>query len=91
MKKYTKLNNIRRIKTYNVGTSVDILPILVTESGETYTIDFYNIEEIKIEKYDELKNYKIDDILSCTGEMNIEFKLLLKDGTIKNVTIGNEK
>lgn len=91
MKKYTKLNNIRRIKTYNVGTSVDILPILVTESGETYTIDFYNIEEIKIEKYDELKNHKIDDILSCTGEMNIEFKLLLKDGTIKNVTIGNEK
>lgn len=91
MKKYTKLNNIRRIKTYNVGTSVDILPILITESGEIYTIDFYNIEGIKIEKYDELKNYKIDDILSCTGEMNTEFKLLLKDGTIRNVTIGNEE
>lgn len=91
MKKYTKLNNIRRIKTYNVGTSVDILPILITESGETYTVDFYNIEEIKIEKYDELKNYKIDDILSCTGEINTEVKLLLKDGTIINVTIGNEE
>lgn len=85
IKKYTKLNNIKRIKTYNVGTGVDIVPMLITENGDVYTIDFYNIEGIKVEKYEELKDYKVEDILSFSGEMHSQIKLLLKDRTIKEI------
>lgn len=85
IKKYTKLNNIKRIKTYNAGTGVDIVSMLITENGDVYTIDFYSIEGIKVEKYEELKDYKVEDILSFSGEMHSEIKLLLKDGTIKEI------
>lgn len=85
MKKYAGLNNIKRIKTYNIGTGVKVVPLLITEDGKVYSVTFYGEKDIKVELYEPLKNYKVEDILSHEGEEYSEFKLLLKDGTTKTV------
>ena len=86
MKQYSQLNNINRIKTYNIGTSINPTPFLITEDGQVYTVSI-NDSNIQVNLYDSLKNYKVEDILNVTGEMSISFELLLKDGSKETVNI----
>ena len=84
--KYTELNNIRRIKTFNIGTSVNPTPFLITTDGKVYQILHKTTDSIKVELYEALKDYEVEDILSQNGEMKNVFELLLKDGTTITVT-----
>lgn len=86
IKKYSELSNIKKMKTYNIGTGVNPVIFLITENGEVYTITIYSDNGIKAEIYEVLKDYKVEDILSHTGEMYSVFELLLKDGSTKTVT-----
>lgn len=89
MKKYSDLNNITKMKTYNIGTGIKRVPFLITESGEVYTIDYFSGDNIKIELYEGLKDYKVTDILSHSGETYNSFEILLEDGTTKTVNVDN--
>ena len=92
MKKYPNLNNIKRLKRYNLGTGINPVPFLITEDGKVYQINFYSNtkEEINVEPYDEFKDYKVEDILSHEGEMYDIWEILLKDGTTKTITVKDE-
>lgn len=90
MVKYEGLNNIKRMKTYNVGTGVNPIPFLITEDGKVYTVNFQSMDDIKVEKYEGLSNYKIEDILIYSGEKYSSFEILLKDGTTKTISMGSE-
>lgn len=90
MQKCTSLNNIKKMKTYNLGTGINPVQFLITENGEVYTINYCTSDDIEPTKYEALKNYEVEDILSYTGEMYSVFEILLKDGTTKTVTIGEE-
>jgi len=88
VKKYTELSNIEKIKTYNLGTSVNPAIYLITSEGKVYyTYATITNENLEFVIFEPMKNLKVDDILSKEGE-NIEtFKVLLKNGnteTIKN-------
>ncbi len=86
-KKYEGLSNVKRMKTYNVGTGIDVVPFLITEDGKVYTVNIYGENDIEVKLYEGLKDYKVEDILSHTGEEYSEFKLLLKDGSTKTVRV----
>ena len=88
VKKYTKLSNIEKIKTYNLGTSVNPAIYLITSEGKVYyTYATITNENLEFVIFEPMKNLKVDDILSKEGE-NIEtFKVFLKNGNteiIKN-------
>lgn len=85
MIKDTQLSNIKRMKLYNIGTAVNPVLFFITEDGQVYTMRYYFSH--KIEKYEGLKDYKVEDILSHTGEMYDVFEVLLKDGTRKTVNV----
>lgn len=85
MTKNTQLNNIKRMKVYNIGTAINPVLFLITEDGQVYTMRYYFSHQI--EKYEGLKNYKVEDILSHTGEMYSVFEIMVKDGTTKTVEV----
>lgn len=91
VKKYEGLNNIKKMTTYNIGTGINPVLFLITESGEVYSINIYSnfnsSNGVNIETYEGLKDYKIEDILSHDGEMYSVFEVLLKDGSTKTVTV----
>ena len=85
--KYIGLNNIKRIKTFNIGTSVNPVPFVITTDGEVYRINHWTKDNsIEVELYEPLKDYKVEDILSQSGEVYVVFEVLLKDGTTTTVT-----
>jgi len=91
MQKLPGISNIKRMKTYNMGTGVDPTPFLITEDGEVYLV--YNAyassrDELQIERFDTLADYQVEDILSFDGELWYIIEVLLKDGSI--ITIESE-
>lgn len=84
-KKMTLINQIRRLKTFNLGSGVDPVPYLITESGEVYSLydtwPSYN-EQMKLVKFDMLEGYQVEDILEFDSEWSYNLKVLLKDGTV---------
>lgn len=71
IKKYTGLSNIKRLKTFNRGTDVNPCPCIITEEGEVYWVDFNWSDggtEIILERFEFLKDYQVEDILSYSGE-----------------------
>ena len=88
MTKYSDLNNIKRIKRFNLGTSVNPVLFLITEDGKVYK-NYSGGGDFKINftLYSELAEYDVEDILEHDGETHDIWKLLLKDGTTKEVTI----
>lgn len=91
VKKYEGLNNIKKMTTYNIGTGINPVLFLITESGEVYSMNIYSnfnsSNGVNIETYEGLKDYKVEDILSHDGEMYSVFEVLLKDGSTKTVTV----
>lgn len=85
LKKMTLLNQIRRMKTFNLGSGVDPVPYLITESGEVYSLydtwPSYD-EQMKLVKFDMLEGYQVEDILEFDSEWSYNLKVLLKDGTV---------
>lgn len=82
IKKYEGLENIKRIKTYNIGTGVNPTPYLITESGKVYIL-LLSDGELKITLDERFKDYQVENILSHKEKMNDTFEILLKDGTTK--------
>ena len=91
VKKYEGLNNIKKMTTYNIGTGINPVVFLITETGEVYSMNIYSnfssSNGVNIETYEGLKDYKIEDILSHDGEMYSVFEVLLKDGSTETVTV----
>ena len=71
---------------FNSGTG--ILPIIyvITEDGKIYSGSFFE-HDFTLHLDNRLKEYEVEDILSKTGEMKDEFKLLLKNGTTTTVSV----
>lgn len=89
VQKYQELSNITRMETYNLGTGVNPVPFLITEEGKVYYIDCYVDDGIKVELYEGLAGYAVEDIISHSGEMSSVFEILLKDGTTQTVECAN--
>ncbi len=87
IKQYSQLKNIKRIKTYNIGTSVNPESLLITEDGQVYLLNITSDNNMHINLYEPFKNYKVEDILSATGEMATTFELLLQNGSKESVTV----
>lgn len=86
MKQCEGIDNAKRIKMYNSGTGVKPVIYVITEDGKVYAGSFFD-HDFELYLDNRLKEYEVEDILSKTGEMKDEFKLLLKDGTTKTVTV----
>lgn len=79
---YIKVDsNVKRIKLLTLGTDTSIQYLVIKTDG---TVKELGIETSKIqyEIYEELKDYKIDDITNFDGDT---FTLKLLDGTTKTV------
>lgn len=85
--KYSKLNNIKRIKSFNRGTGVSPEVFLITDNGKVYSTRDLFSKNINFSLTNEFKNYEVEDILNKTGEMEEIFELLLKDGNTIKVKI----
>ncbi len=91
MQKLPGFSNIKRMKTYNLGTGVDPTPFLITEDGEVYLVhNAYasSRDGLQIERFDTLADYQVEDILSFDGELWYIIEVLLKDGSI--ITVESE-
>ncbi|MBR3769585.1 MAG: hypothetical protein IKL06_03525 [Lachnospiraceae bacterium] len=80
-----EISNIRRMKTFNAGSGVDPMPVLITESGEVYML--YNTwprysDEMELVRFTLLEDYQVEDILYFSGEWSYHMKVLLKDGSV---------
>ena len=77
------LNNANNIKIFNVGTGINPVLFIITNDGRVYETQTNNLD-FNLNKA--LKNYKVEDILSKTGELSNVFEVLLKDGTKTTIT-----
>ena len=88
MRKYSGLNNIKRMLTLNVGSGVDPVPCLITEDGEVYWFQYSYSESgegdegIILGRELLLEEYQVEDILYYSGEWQVKVEVLLKDGSI---------
>ncbi len=79
---YVKIDtNVKRIKSLTLGTDTSIHYLVIKIDG-TVKLLRINTADVQYEIYEELKDYKIDDITGFDGET---FTLKLLDGTNKNV------
>lgn len=79
---YVKIDtNVKRIKSLTLGTDTSIHYLVIKIDG-TVKLLRINTADVQYEIYEELKDYKIDDITGFDGET---FTLKLLDGTTKNV------
>lgn len=84
MVKYEGLDNIKRMKLYNIGSGVDLYPCLITEEGEVYWVNniyMFDRQEVYIEQFEFLKDYQVEDILYFDAEWQYRVEVLLKDGS----------
>ena len=72
----------QKIRIYNVGTGINPTLFIITKTGEVYEV-YSSTGNFKLNEA--LKNYKVEDILSQTGETNNVFDILLKDGNKKQI------
>ena len=82
-RKIEGVSNIKSLNIYNIGTGVNRVPFVVTEDGTVYELN----KDEKLVVYEELSDYKVDRIISCIGETDAVFTLLLLDGTTEVVTV----
>ncbi len=85
MVKLEGLDNIKRMKLFNRGSGVDLYPCLITEAGEVYWVNntyMFDREKVCVERFEFLKDYQVEDILSYSGEWRHKVEVLLKDGSI---------
>ena len=73
-------SNVKRIKTFTLGSDVSIDYLIIKNDG-TVEIVIVDDNNVTCKVYDELKDYKVDDIIDLTDE----FTLKLLDGTTKKV------
>lgn len=91
--KYEKLNNIKKIKYYNNGTSTSPYLILLTEDGKLYTINLYsslsqNQSSIgNITLLENSKNLTVNDFKVEVANYKFNLVLTLNDGNIKRITL----
>ena len=91
--KYEKLNNIKKIKYYNNGTSTSPYLLLLTEDGKLYTIDLYsslsqNQSSIgNITLLENSNNLTVRDFKIEVANYKFNLVLTLNDGNIKRVTL----
>lgn len=91
--KYEKLNNIKKIRYYNNGTSTSPYLLLLTEDGKLYTIDLYsslsqNQSSIgNITLLENSKNLTVKDFKIEVANYKFNLVLTLNDGNIKRVTL----
>lgn len=88
MRKYSGLNNIKRMITLNRGSGVDPVPCLITEDGEVYWFQYSYSESgegdegIILGRELLLEEYQVEDILYYSGDWQVKVEVLLKDGSI---------
>lgn len=88
MRKYSGLNNIKRMITLNKGSGVDPVPCLITEDGEVYWFQYSYSESgegdegIILGRDLLLEEYQVEDILYYSGDWQEKVEVLLKDGSI---------
>lgn len=88
MRKYSGLNNIKRMITLNNGSGVDPVPCLITEDGEVYWFQYSYSESgegdegIILGRELLLEEYQVEDILYYSGDWQVKVEVLLKDGSI---------
>ena len=88
MRKYSGLNNIKRMITLNRGSGVDPVPCLITEDGEVYWFQYSYSESgegdegIILGRELLLEEYQVEDILYYSGDWQEQVEVLLKDGSI---------
>lgn len=85
METLPEISNIRRMITVNVGSGVEPMPVLITESGEVYML--YNTwplysDEMELVRFTPLKDYQVDNIIYFNAEWSYYMKVLLKDGSV---------
>ena len=91
--KYEKLNNIKKIRYYNNGTSTSPYLLLLTEDGKLYTIDLYsslsqNQSSIgNITLLENSKNLTVKDFKIEVANYKFNLVLTLNDGNIRRVTL----
>ena len=84
------IGNIKRIKEFNFGSSVDPAILLITEDGKVYIFKIVAVDNIKPELCKGLANYKIDDILDVlfdSSDFQYNIKVKMQDGTTSTVKI----
>lgn len=92
-KKYDKLSNIKKVKTYNEGTSVNPAVILLNEDGKIYNFNIFKCfinKDKKIESIDIFnltKDYDVDNFEFEYSNLSLNLKLTLKDGSQKTIEI----
>ncbi len=87
MKKYEALSNVKRIKTFNSGSSIKPFIYAITEDGKVYYPYYYYENGKEAPKQEmELSAYKVDDILDYqSSELGTTWKIKLQDGTTKTI------
>lgn len=79
------IDHVRRMKSLNRGSGVDMTPCLITESGEVYWVENshpWDDEEPCLSPFGLLKGYAVEDIIDYSGEWQYKVEVLLKDGSI---------
>ena len=79
--KYSKINNIKRLKIINRGTGVSPELFLITNDGKVYSTGEIFDKELSFTLSKEFKDYQIENIIDKEGEMFETFEVLLKDGS----------
>ena len=86
LKNIIKLDeNVKRVKLFNLGTDISDTVFLILEDGTVKSIS----RNSELKQFDLLKDYEVEDIISVEGTYypgnEIKYKVLLKDGTIKEI------
>jgi hypothetical protein len=90
-KKIKVLDNVKRIKSFALGSSEETTFLAILNDGTVKSVgaDIFKTGKISASDFTYLKNYKVDDIISAEGFVGpsgyISFKVKLIDGTIKNL------
>ena len=81
------LTNIKRIKVFNEGTSVNPRLYALTEDGKVYSTSTYT--GIDFKQVNDLKDYQVDDLLDYkfADQPEADYKVILKDGTTKDIHV----
>ena len=90
-KKIKVLDNVKRIKSFALGSSEETTFLAILNDGTVKSVgaDIFKTGKISASDFTYLKNYKVDDIISAEGFAGpggyISFKVKLIDGTTKNL------
>ena len=92
-KKVKVLDNVKRIKSFALGTSEETTFLAILNDGTVKNVgaDIFKTGKISASDFTMLKDYKIDDIISADGYVGpngyLTFKVKLVDGTTKELKV----